>query len=57
MANWRYVLPAVVACLAGAANAAELPDGVYHCTLSSFYLGAIDVEGSVYRGPAFDGKL
>jgi hypothetical protein len=56
MANWRYLIAVLATGIVGAASAADLPNDVYHCTLSTFYLGAIEIEGSVYRGPAFDGN-
>jgi len=40
----------------GPAASAELPDGRYSCWISSMMLGQIEIEGGVYRGPAFDGK-
>jgi hypothetical protein len=40
----------------GPAASAELPDGRYGCWISSMMLGQIEIEGGVYRGPAFDGK-
>ena len=37
-------------------GAADLADGAYVCTLSSYMIGVIEVDGNVYRGPAFDGN-
>ena len=50
----------IVAVLAGVANpasAVELADGLYGCTLSTFYLGDILIEDGTFRGPAFDGNF
>jgi hypothetical protein len=38
------------------AAGAELPDGVYYCSISMMHLGDIEISGDSYRGPAFDGK-
>ncbi|MDB5523038.1 MAG: hypothetical protein JWM58_801 [Rhizobium sp.] len=58
MTTLRY-LPKYLACAAvifGAGNvyAAELPDGLYDCSISSFRLGQIEISQGVYRGPAHD---
>jgi hypothetical protein len=39
------------------ASATQLADGRYRCVISSFHLGDIEIEGSTYRGPAFDGQF
>ena len=55
MTTLRYLAAAaLVAVLAGKASAAELADGVYNCYISSMMLGQIEIDGAVYRGPAFD---
>jgi hypothetical protein len=41
------------------ASAAQLPDGVYRCQMYAgnmmMHLGDIEILGTTYRGPAFDG--
>lgn len=38
-------------------SAASLSDGTFRCVISSYHLGDIQIEGAVYRGPAFDGNF
>ena len=58
MTTLRYLAAAaLVAVLAGKASAAALADGVYNCYISSMMLGQIEIDGGVYRGPAFDGNF
>lgn len=54
----RFLLAFIIAiALLSPAAAAELADGRYRCVISSYHLGDIEIDGSVYRGPAFDGKF
>lgn len=53
----RLCLTAAMAMCAGQAAAVELADGLYGCTLSSYFLGDILIEGGTFRGPAFDGEF
>lgn len=41
---------------APAEAAGKLPDGLYGCYISSMMLGQIEIDGDVYRGPAYDQK-
>ncbi|QDZ02740.1 hypothetical protein FQ775_21515 [Nitratireductor mangrovi] len=50
------VAAAGVAAIVLPAYSAELSDGAYVCTLSSYMIGVIEIDGDVYRGPAFDGE-
>ena len=56
LAYWLVVLSAGI----GPASAANLPDGTYICQLYSggmmMNLGSIEISGSTYRGPAYDGN-
>lgn len=50
-------LAAFIAATATSALGAELPNGVYGCYIGgNAFLGAIEIAGNVYRGPAFDGQ-
>lgn len=39
---------------AGAAPLLE--DGIFRCTISNMFLGEIEINGTTYRGPAYDQK-
>ncbi|HEX2258087.1 MAG TPA: hypothetical protein VHG92_15570 [Afifellaceae bacterium] len=45
---------------AGTAGAGTLPDGEYDCSMSSggmlMGLGTVEIAGSTFRGPAYDGQ-
>lgn len=41
----------------GSASAVELEDGLYNCTIGSFFLGQIRIENNMFSGPAFDQKF
>lgn len=51
------VLAAVLAALALPAYAAgELPDGTYDCMMGEYIAGSMEIDGNMYKGPAFDGN-
>jgi len=52
-----FCAAAAVLATAGSALPVELPDGLYGCWISSMMLGQIEIDGEVYRGPAFDQKF
>lgn len=56
MRNLLYIT-AIMTMAATPAFCSGLPDGTYGCYIgSNSFLGAIEIAGNVYRGPAFDGQ-
>ena len=55
--RFSICITALLALSAQAAVAQDLADGRYGCTISSYFLGEIEIAGGLYRGPAFDGKF
>lgn len=48
------LVPLLLLTVQPAHAAGLLPDGVYGCTISNMFLGAIEISGNTYRGPAYD---
>ena len=55
-----FLVSSTIVMTIGVASAARLPDGIYRCQLYSgsmlMHLGDIEIAGSSYRGPAYDGN-
>jgi hypothetical protein len=51
------VLAAALAAIASPCLAAgTLPDGTYDCMLGDYIAGSMEIDGNMYKGPAFDGE-
>lgn len=52
----RLTIIALLLAAAASPSRAEdmLADGIYGCTISTMFLGAIKIEGNTYAGPAYD---
>jgi hypothetical protein len=56
MRTTQFALAVAISAIASNSMAGTLDDGDYGCYIGNSFLGAIQIAGNVYRGPAFDGK-